>query len=252
MYSVGMVTEQDSTTPEERREALRAEIVRAHVPVRYSPTVHMLIPSVLGISVMIAAVWLLRDPRWTDVLAVPITLLFGWAFEWRAHKDILHQRRPGLGVLYERHELAHHVIYTYDNLAMRNRRELFLILMPPYAIVLVFAMVIPIAGLVFLFSGLNAALLTTATSMAFFLSYEWLHFSYHQPPESFIGRLRLVRVLREFHRRHHDPRLMKRWNFNVTFPVFDLVHRTVWSPEREAARNERRRGLGVHGERVPH
>ena len=38
---------------------------------------------------------------------------------------------------------------------------------------------------------------------------------------------------------------MKRWNFNVTFPVFDWIHGTIWSPEREAIvdakRAERRR-----------
>ena len=28
---------------------------------------------------------------------------------------------------------------------------------------------------------------------------------------------------------------MKRWNFNVTLPLFDWVHGTTWSPAREAA-----------------
>jgi sterol desaturase/sphingolipid hydroxylase (fatty acid hydroxylase superfamily) len=86
--------------------------------------------------------------------------------------------------------------------------------------------------------------------MFFFLSYEWLHLSYHLPKESFIGRLGIVALLREHHRRHHDPRLMKRWNFNVTVPVFDWIRGTVWSPEREAARDARRkerRAAAAHG-----
>jgi hypothetical protein len=33
---------------------------------------------------------------------------------------------------------------------------------------------------------------------------------------------------------------MKRWNFNVTIPLFDLLHGTLWSPEREAKRDARR------------
>ena len=51
----------------------------------------------------------------------------------------------------------------------------------------------------------------------------------HLPPESFVGRRRLVRVLREHHARHHHPRLMQRWNFNVTVPLFDWLHGTIVS-----------------------
>jgi len=81
------------------------------------------------------------------------------------------------------------------------------------------------------------------TSMAFFLSYEWLHMAYHMPEDSRIGRMAIIRRLREQHRRHHEPRLMKRWNFNVTFPVFDVILGTAWSPAREAE-VERRRMAG--------
>ena len=62
-----------------------------------------------------------------------------------------------------------------------------------------------------------------------------MHLAYHLPAQSFIGRLWLIQRLRELHRRHHDPRLMKRWNFNVTLPVFDLLYGTLWSPAREGA-----------------
>jgi sterol desaturase/sphingolipid hydroxylase (fatty acid hydroxylase superfamily) len=84
----------------------------------------------------------------------------------------------------------------------------------------------------------NAALLAVATSLFFFLLYEWLHLSYHLPPATFIGRNPLIALLRALHQRHHDPRLMRRWNFNVTVPLFDWLHRTRWTPQR-AARTER-------------
>ena len=50
------------------------------------------------------------------------------------------------------------------------------------------------------------------------VSYEVLHLCYHAPKDSFIGRLSLIRVLRAHHARHHDPRIMQRYNFNVTVP----------------------------------
>jgi sterol desaturase/sphingolipid hydroxylase (fatty acid hydroxylase superfamily) len=113
--------------------------------------------------------------------------------------------------------------------------------MPAYAIVLVFMMVAPIAALVAWLASTNAAMFVLMASMAFFLSYEWLHMSYHLPKTTFIGQSKIIGRLREFHRRHHEPRLMKRWNFNVTVPVFDVIHRTVWTKEREAERDAKRR-----------
>jgi len=227
------------TRPEER-ESRRAEIV-GNVPDWYRPWLHLAIPSVLGSVVAGVALSQVRGLSALELLAVPLTLLVSFAFEWRVHKHVLHRKAPLLGLIYRRHELMHHVIYTDEDMAMRSPRELWLILMPAYAIVLVFVMVAPFAAVLALLAGSNVAMLMLATSMGFFLTYEWLHMAYHQPPESFIGRLRAVRVLREQHRRHHDPRLMKRWNFNVTVPVFDILLGTFWSPERELQKEARHR-----------
>lgn len=217
---------------EDTHERRRASIV-ANIPGWYNPVVHLAIPTVIGLALSVAAALRIQGLRWYELLIVPITVFAAFGFEWRAHKFILHRRRPLLGLLYVRHELMHHVIYTYERMAMKSRRELWLILMPAYAIVLVFAMVLPVALVVARLLGENTALLMVIASMAFFLSYEWLHMAYHMPDDSVIGRLGIIRRLREQHRRHHDPRLMKRWNFNVTFPVFDVILGTSWSPERE-------------------
>jgi sterol desaturase/sphingolipid hydroxylase (fatty acid hydroxylase superfamily) len=218
---------------DEAGERRRAAIVSV-IPRWYNPAIHLAIPTIFGLSLMIGAALRIHELRWFELLVIPITLFASFGFEWRAHKYILHKRRPLLNLLYERHELMHHVIFTYDRMAMRSKRELWLILMPAYAIVLVFAMVLPLALLLARLLGDNIALLMILTSMAFFLSYEWLHMAYHMPEDSRIGRLAIIRRLREQHRRHHEPSLMKRWNFNVTFPVFDVILGTAWSPEREA------------------
>ena len=175
---------------------------------------------------------------------MPLTLFFAFGFEWRVHRKVLHRRAPGLGLLYERHELAHHVVYTYDDMAMRDRREWWLVLMPAYAVVLVALVNTPLAIALGALFGVNTGCLYLVASMFFFLSYEWLHLAYHLPRESRVGRNPLIARLREHHRRHHDPRLMKRWNFNVTVPVFDAILGTLWSPEREAAAEARRPGRG--------
>ena len=80
----------------------------------------------------------------------------------------------------------------------------------------------------------SCGLLFVATSLLFFLMYEWLHLAYHIPADTWLGRNPLIAKLRARHQLHHDPRLMKRWNFNITVPLFDWLHGTLWSPERAA------------------
>lgn len=234
--------------PAERPEAAepgsvhvrKRDAILREIPAWYRPGVHLAIPTAIGIGLMAAAIGRLDALRPSEVFVVPLTLFFGLGFEWRAHKDVLHRRLPLLGTIYERHELKHHVVYTHDDMAMRSSREMWLILMPAYAIVLVALLVTPLA-VAFRFAwSANAAALFLATSMAFFLAYEWLHLAYHLPPDHPVGRSAVIAFLREQHRRHHDPRLMKRWNFNVTVPVFDGLHGTLWSPERERQRDARR------------
>jgi hypothetical protein len=231
----------DALPAREIHERQRAAIV-AKIPEHYRPWLHLAIPSVLGLALMGIALARVHAPRPVDFLTIPLTLLGAFGFEWRVHKDVLHRRTRGVELLYERHELAHHVVYTYDDLTMRGAREWVLVLMPPFAVVLVALVNTPITLAVNALFGANAGGLYLATSMFFFLTYEWLHLAYHLPRESFIGRLSLVAALREHHRRHHDPRLMKRWNFNVTLPLFDWIHRSVWSPERERAADGARAG----------
>jgi len=225
--------------PSDIYETRRTEIVGT-VPRWYSAGIHLAVPTSIGLGVMIAAAIGLVHVRLVEWLTIPATLFAAFALEWRAHKSILHKRLPGLSLLYERHELAHHVIYTDEAMEMRDRRELFLILMPAYAIVLVFLMVVPFALLLRSVASENAARLMVATSMYFFLTYEWLHMAYHLPRTTRIGRNRVIGALRELHRRHHDPRLMRRWNFNVTVPVFDWIHGSIWSEAREKSRESRR------------
>lgn len=218
----------------------RARIVEENVPAGYSNVVHLLVPGAIGLSGIAAALSRLHDVRAVQLLAVPITYLLALAFEWRAHKDLLHRRTPPLGFLYDKHERMHHILYTHEDMAMRSPREWNLVLMPKLAIVLVLVGMAPVYLVVSWLTAPNCALLTLATMLAFFLSYEWLHLSYHLPAGSRIGSLPFIRRLRAWHERHHDPRLMKAWNFNVTVPLFDVVHGTLWTPERAAARARRR------------
>jgi sterol desaturase/sphingolipid hydroxylase (fatty acid hydroxylase superfamily) len=230
------------------REARRSAIL-ARIPASYSPVRHVVVPAAFGLAVLLAAVAGVSEVRAWELAVAPLTFVAGLGFEWRLHKTVLHQRRRGLGELYVRHELSHHVVFVDDDMTVRSRREWGLVLMPTFAIVAAFALVVPFALALWQLGSANAALVFVATAMCFFLFYEWMHLAYHLSPTSPIGRLRPVRVLRELHRRHHDPSNMKRWNFNVTIPLFDWLHGTLWSEAAaDAAGARRRERVAARGE----
>jgi sterol desaturase/sphingolipid hydroxylase (fatty acid hydroxylase superfamily) len=134
-------------------------------------------------------------------------------------------------LLYQRHALTHHVAFHHDTMAAPSAREWRWVLFPAPAFLGAVALVTPIAVALGLALGRNVGALVEMTAVGFYLLYEWCHLSYHQPEHSIVGRLAPVRVLRRHHQRHHHPALAKRYNFNVTFPIWDYVRGSVAPPE---------------------
>jgi hypothetical protein len=217
------------------RERVRAELLAA-IPRSYSPALHLGLTSLTALGTLAAALAMLRRPSPLEWLAVPATLLLANGLEWRAHKSVLHRRLPFAPVLYDRHTPQHHVVYRHDDMAIRDRREFKLVLIPAFGVAAIVTITAPFALLAGLLLGRNVAWLLLATSAVYVALYEWSHLSYHLPPTSWVGRRKLVRVLREHHRRHHHPALMQRWNFNVTVPLFDWLHRST-APREVLARH---------------
>ena len=207
------------------RDRRRLEAV-AEIPRWYNPWVHLGLTTSVAVLVIIAGVLRIHGLRWHDWLTIPLVLIGSNAFEWRVHKTVLHHRTPPFGLLYERHTPMHHMVYTYDDMSIRSTRELRLVLIPAIGVAGVVFATAPLAVGTSLLFGAGSGWLLLMTSAFYVVAYEWSHLSYHLPPESFVGRMWLVRVLREHHRRHHHPRLMQKWNFNVTLPLWDWVKRT--------------------------
>jgi hypothetical protein len=216
----------DVLLPPEQRNALRAEVL-ARAPSWYNPWVHLAVPSCFGLGIIAVAISLLRDFHGWELLTVPVVYVLTNVNEWYIHRDLLHRRNPLARVLYDRHTPEHHMIYVTDDMAMRDRKEFRLVLIPAYGLFMIFVTLLPITATLWWLLGRNVALLYTATAMGYSVSYEWLHLSYHLPRDSWIGSWGLVRRLRRFHAIHHDPRLMQRWNFNVTIPLWDWVKGTL-------------------------
>jgi hypothetical protein len=198
----------------------------------YSPIRHLALTVGSGLAVLALAIWGIDRLMPLEWLIVPLVFVLSNAVEWRAHKGLLHRRRRPLEALYDQHTPNHHVAFRYDTMGVHDWKELELVLIPPFAVGLITLLVSPIALAVGWLISPNAGWLVLVSAALYVVVYELTHLSYHLPSSHPLGRTQLVTWLREHHRRHHDPRLMQRWNFNVTFPLWDVVRGTRISTAR--------------------
>jgi hypothetical protein len=205
-----------------KTEALRQKIL-AETPRWYSPYVHVTIPSITGIAAIALALAQISGLTALQLLAMPITYVICNGIEWFAHKYLLHHRNPLAPVLYDQHTPMHHMVYTHEDMAIRDIREFKMVLIPAYGVFLIALHATPIWWALAHYGHANVGALWFVTAVGYAVGYEWLHLSYHLSPESTIGRLPIVQWLRKHHTIHHDPRLMQTTNFNVTVPLWDWL-----------------------------
>ena len=214
---------------EERRERVRAKAT-ADIPWWYLPWGHLAATAGIGLAVLIVStVQLIRlgTTRSADWLVVPGVFLLANFFEWRVHKHVLHRRHWPLQVIYDRHTPMHHMIYIEEDMALRSTKEFRLVLIPAAGVLGIVLAATPIAIAISKLWSSPAGWLFLLTASLYMVTYEVLHLCYHAPSDSFIGRLAFIRVMRAHHAKHHDPRFMQKWNFNVTVPLFDWIMRTT-------------------------
>lgn len=189
---------------------------------------HLALTSLGSLAAIAFAASRVRSPSAGEWLIVPVWLLVANLVEYLMHRGPMHRRVRPLGVFYERHAQEHHRYFTHESMAAAQSRQFRMVLFPPITI-FVFLGVIgtPLALLVGAAVSHDAGWLSFATSVAYFLSYEWLHLSYHLPDNPLM-RLPVLSAMRRHHTAHHDPALMSRWNFNVNFPICDELFGTRW------------------------
>jgi hypothetical protein len=217
-------------------EDRRADLL-AKIPGWYSGLAHFGAINVVGLVVIVASILLLERPTWWHAALVPAFFVFANLFEWWVHRGPLHHPARGLRSLYERHTRSHHIAFVDDAMEIRSHRELRLVLFPPFVFPLLLLMNAPLFALLALAGGLDLALVFLASSVAYYLVYEWFHTLHHWPREGWFGRRPLVQRLRAHHQAHHDPRRMIQGNWNVSFPLWDwLLRSTLRDPVSPAAR----------------
>ena len=194
----------------------------------YSGALHFLFPTTVcfvGIGYSLA---MLSRVSFGEMLIVPITFLYANLVEYLAHRGPMHRRTRGARVVFQRHTLEHHRFFTEEAMAFETTRDFRIVLFPPWAIVLFFAVfATPVGLVIYKLVSANAGFLFMATSLGYFLNYEWFHLFFHFPEDSWLARLPVIGWLRRHHARHHNPAFMTKYNFNITWPICDWVFGTL-------------------------
>jgi hypothetical protein len=212
---------------EESVDAFRTEYRRREIGARYSGWGHFALTTTGSIAAVVFAATQVRDVRPLEWLAIPAAFFIANAGEYLGHRGPMHHPRRGLGILYQRHTRQHHRFFTHDAMACTSSRDFKMILFPPVMLAFFLGGLAPLIGsLLYVAFGPAVAWLFVATTMSYFLTYEWLHLAYHVRDDSLVARLPLLSTLRRHHTLHHDPRLMGRYNFNITFPICDRLFGT--------------------------
>lgn len=216
--------------------AFRARHRERHIGPRYRGWLHFGSTTVGALAAIVVAVVMVDAPSLAELASVPLSFLLANLGEYFGHRGPMHHRRRGLAVLFERHARQHHRFYTHDAMAAESPRDFQMVLFPPVMLVFFLgALAFPIGALLHWLVSPNVGWLFGATAVTYFLTYEWLHFAYHLPADGWVGRRRLVQVLRRHHTLHHDQRRMAHTNFNITFPVADWLFGTMNKRDQGAA-----------------
>ena len=206
----------------------REQYRREEIPSYYRGWAHLGFSATFALGGIAWCVAQMSSPTALEWLTVPLTFLYANVVEYWGHRVPMHRPVPGLGLIYRRHAKQHHRFFTQEAMALDGWGDLKAVLFPPILISFFFTLfAVPVGALLAWLFTANVAYLFVITALAYFLNYEVLHLLYHLPDGHPLARLPLVPTLRRLHHTHHDPELMTKKNFNITYPIGDWVFRTL-------------------------
>jgi sterol desaturase/sphingolipid hydroxylase (fatty acid hydroxylase superfamily) len=196
---------------------------------RFSLARHL--AKVLGVAAVIltGGAWLASGAAGWQWAMLPVFWAVANVFEWTMHRFPMH-RPLQPRILYVNHAIHHHRAFDGDAQEIRTLRDLSVVMMPWYTLVVLFVMASPIAVVAGLVGGTPLAGVFLVSAVLYFLLYELVHTLHHlsAPVLAVIpfGRSAVIARLRAQHHAHHQLQRMTEINFNVTFPLADLLFGT--------------------------
>ncbi|MDB5283337.1 MAG: fatty acid hydroxylase [Bacteroidota bacterium] len=214
----------------ERIEIFRQRFRAENISKNYRGFIHLAFINVWCVAGIVICAVNIHHPTFWQWMVIPFTFLYTNLFEYIGHRFPMHHRYNSLKAVFKRHTLQHHHFFTDENMNCESADDFKIILFPP--VLLIFfsvCFVVPVSLLVYYLFSQNAAMFFIATTLTYYLNYEWLHLSYHLPETHFVYKVPGLKTLRNLHHQHHNHKAMDQYNFNITYPVFDIIFGTLKS-----------------------
>ncbi|MCO1334459.1 sterol desaturase family protein [Microbulbifer sp. OS29] len=208
------------------------EQYRAYVQSRYNGWLHLVNVLVISLTVAIYCILQIRGLKGSELLVIPLGILAYNFVEYVSHRWVGHKKLQLTKLFYKRHTGDHHSFFSAPLLSFESPRDWRIVLFPIYLTAFIAFFLAPLCGffLTWVVSG-NMGYIMTATMILNHLAFELLHVGYHEPKEHWFHKVPVFRELAHLHRIHHHRGLMKAYNFNLTFPLFDILLGTFyWEP----------------------
>tara|TARA_B100000315_G_C14584359_1_gene592116 strand:- start:3004 stop:3684 length:681 start_codon:yes stop_codon:yes gene_type:complete len=205
------------------RNFYRAETV----PENYSGIVHLTIFSLCGVSVVIVCMLFLQNLKFAELLTIPVIFIMGNLVEYSLHRFAMHKPLENLFIIYKKHTIAHHHLFTDETMEIDKTVDLKFVLLSPLTLTIVIGIfTIPMGVFLGYVISVNVGLLYVGTAVGYMLFYEWFHLTYHLPEESWVSQIPIIKRLKKYHAFHHRLSNMSEMNFNIFLPIFDILFRT--------------------------
>jgi hypothetical protein len=156
-----------------------------------------------------------------SVVVLAVALMYANFFEYALHRWLMHR----LHGFVKREHMLHHDIFRGDHRYHVSRSEdRDFILFEWWQGPVIVASHFPALWTIGVFTGWPVVWPGSIALAAYFAAYEYLHWCMHNPRNRAVERTALFRYLDRNHQLHHGkPRI----NFNVVFPLGDLLFGTL-------------------------
>ncbi len=168
-------------------------------------------------------------------VSLPAYFLIVNGVEYWLHRYPMHRKMTGMLIVYE-HVTIHHNFYANEHFFFEEPADFYAAILPHYIFIGLTLVITILGGAVGLLFGADRGLAFAFVAYAYYLIYELLHFSYHTPQSSFVKRIPFLARLSRMHIQHHQTKLMAHYNFNITFPIFDVLLGTLYKEPRGGSR----------------
>ena len=207
---------------------------RVELPRYYSGIIHVIFAATVLVSATLYHGLQIQEISMGVCIAIPIIFLFGNWIEYVLHRFPLHHLRPGFKEIFKIHTKQHHQYFTDKAMGFETHKDFHLVFFPYWSPIL-FVVATSALGhfaLAPIFSPEIGHLFAAMAPLNLFL-YEILHFCYHLDEKNPLTKIPFIRTLRQHHIVHHNPGLMKKYNFNLTMPIFDWIYGTTYEPQQK-------------------